>query len=110
MNPEIKQKWVAALRSGEYQQGKHRLHSIGGKFCCQGVLTDLRVKAEGLAWGRERALDGRRICWSDDTVAWAGISDPDVEVEINGTVAPLWEHNDTGRTFAEIANAIEEQL
>jgi len=36
-------KWVAALRSGEYEQGKHRLKkeklSGGYKYCCLGVLN-----------------------------------------------------------------------
>lgn len=42
MNPEIKAKWLAALRSGEYQQGRGCLRR-GSKefpqFCCLGVLA-----------------------------------------------------------------------
>lgn len=48
MNPEIKAQWVAALRSGEYQQGKNYLTRVtpeGDKHCCLGVLCDLAVKA-----------------------------------------------------------------
>lgn len=42
-------KWVAALRSGNYKQGKGRLRTSGenGKqdeFCCLGVWCDLRSK------------------------------------------------------------------
>lgn len=43
MNQEVKKMWVEALRSGEYQQGKHHLND-NGKFCCLGVLCDLAVK------------------------------------------------------------------
>lgn len=40
MDPEIKAKWVAALRSGKYKQGRGRLRS-GDEFCCLGVLCDI---------------------------------------------------------------------
>lgn len=44
MDADLKAKWVAALRSGEYQQGQTRLkRTIGdtAKYCCLGVLCDL---------------------------------------------------------------------
>ena len=37
MNKEIKEKWVAALRSGEYEQARKKLYYAGG-YCCLGVL------------------------------------------------------------------------
>lgn len=40
LKPEIKQKWIKALRSGEYQQTKGRLKRDDG-FCCLGVLCDV---------------------------------------------------------------------
>ena len=40
MDQELKAKWVAALRSGEYEQGSDVLYR-GGKFCCLGVLHKL---------------------------------------------------------------------
>ncbi len=33
---EFKEKWIAALRSGEYEQGEIMLH-YKGTFCCIGV-------------------------------------------------------------------------
>lgn len=39
MNPEIKQNWLEALRSGKYQQGRGCLKQ-GNKYCCLGVLCD----------------------------------------------------------------------
>ena len=49
MNKEVKQQWVAALRSGEYKQGKNALRrqyeGEDAEFCCLGVLCDLAVKA-----------------------------------------------------------------
>jgi hypothetical protein len=32
------ERWDAALRGGEYKQGIGRLQTIGGEFCCLGVL------------------------------------------------------------------------
>lgn len=40
MNPEIKAKWVEALRSGRYEQTSGRLKD-GDAFCCIGVLCDV---------------------------------------------------------------------
>lgn len=36
LDPTKKALWVAALRSGEYEQGRGNLHDKG-KFCCLGV-------------------------------------------------------------------------
>lgn len=49
MDPKLKAKWVAALRSGEYLQGDGYLVQVDGddeedgehKFCCLGVLCDI---------------------------------------------------------------------
>ncbi len=38
MDPNIKAKWVEALRSGEYKQGIGLLRDCDGGFCCLGVL------------------------------------------------------------------------
>jgi hypothetical protein len=38
MKAETKEKWVAALRSGEYQQCAGVLQDISGANCCLGVL------------------------------------------------------------------------
>lgn len=41
--------WLAALRSGEYEQGRGCL-SDNGKFCCLGVACDIAVKQEMGVW------------------------------------------------------------
>ena len=54
MNPEIKTKWVEALRSGRYEQGRSYLRSQGPdgtlRYCCLGVLTEL---TERTRWDSE---------------------------------------------------------
>lgn len=47
MNPDIKERWIAALRSGEYEQGTATLRGTDGKYCCLGVLCELAV-ADGV--------------------------------------------------------------
>ena len=47
MEVPVLKEWIKALRSGNYAQGKTRLHSeSGGKhtYCCLGVLCELAVK------------------------------------------------------------------
>ena len=52
MNPEVKEKWITALESGEYPKIEGRLRSSAG-YCSLGVLGDLAVR-EGLAeWTTE---------------------------------------------------------
>lgn len=44
MNKELKDKWLQALRSGEYLQGEHRLATVEGdevRYCCLGVLCEV---------------------------------------------------------------------
>lgn len=120
MNPEVKARWVAALRSGEYKQTKGVLKKNGG-HCCLGVLCDLYAREAGLPnWGvaslsdaaegkaffaqqGDAGLPGARV------VIWSGLN-PDANVRIKSTRQPLYDHNDNGATFAEIADAIEKQL
>lgn len=40
MPKNIKDKWVAALRSGDYKQGREWL-VVDDKYCCLGVLCDV---------------------------------------------------------------------
>lgn len=41
MDPELKKKWVEALRSGRYKQGTEMLRSLDDEFCCLGVLCEV---------------------------------------------------------------------
>jgi hypothetical protein len=50
MNQEYKTEWLAALRSGEYDQGKFKLKHKDNTFCCLGVLCDLYLNKNNLTW------------------------------------------------------------
>ena len=60
MDQELKAKWVAALRSGEYKQGYGRLFSPREKsYCCLGVLCDV-IDPKG--WDMVTSEDGKEYC------------------------------------------------
>ncbi len=121
MNPEVKQMWVAALRSGEYEQGTLRLRSHDDKYCCLGVLCDLAVKAgvdiRILSQGGEYTYDGDAVSLPDVVQEWAGLSDNDndtpqdpmIETELYGS-RQLSQLNDNKHSFEEIADLIDECL
>ena len=111
MNPEIRAQWCAALRSGEYKQGKEELlyeTADGPRYCCLGVLTDLYLKA-GQPVEFEDDGDSYSV-WNWDAVLappvrdWAGLG------ESNPYLTPALaaaEINDDGTAFPEIADLID---
>lgn len=95
MKQDIKERWLAALRSGEYPQAEGYLapaimdddeqYKPRG-FCCLGVLCEIAV-ADGIV---ERALNGEHYEYADEgselpdaVQRWAGLSQaiPDVRTE-----------------------------
>ncbi len=119
MDPEIRAQWVAALRSGNYRQGKGTLRrDSDGTFCCLGVLCELAVAA-GVT-DRQPSGYGRGGWWSASALPisvqeWAGLANPDPRVfdPLSGRVRSLASLNDRdteGRTFDQIAVLIEEYL
>lgn len=113
MNKKIKALWVAALRSGEYKQGHRQLRS-GDKFCCLGVLCNLHAQAHPKVAAKETdpiLYMGRLGFLPPAVVKWAGLQyDYGARVTIKAFNGSLSHHNDSGRTFNEIADAIEAQL
>lgn len=117
MNPEIKARWVAALRSGEYKQGRGDLRRESGEFCCLGVLCDL-FDPDAWTHGVVANHHGAYGTPGDKVLQWSGLYDSNPSVTIGGVKAALANHNDgierervvIARTFLEIADAIEAQL
>lgn len=128
MNSQVKEKWVAALRSGEYQQGNNSLRSNQG-FCCLGVLCDLYAKEHSQDWEYVNAYSEQNTkakdSWSfqeetqflpEKVMNWAQLEDNNPEVEILDKDGNLIQHeilsmmNDDGVSFSIIADVIEEGL
>lgn len=122
MNKEIKEKWLEALRSGEYKQARSTLR-IYDNYCCLGVLCNIYHKETGN--GEWKALyedvfrfyspnDNERYTLTTDIINWAGLNEnvnprnPIVKYkEQEEFLATL---NDNGISFDNLANIIEKEL
>lgn len=100
MKTELKQKWLDALRSGKYKQGKGLLRDRNDCFCCLGVLCDVA----GMRW----------IPGATEDYAPAGQSiympTPKQREELGlsfEVAAHFSKRNDNGNTFRDIAHEIE---
>ena len=124
MNQDIKQRWIDALRSGQYQQGIDCLRDAQDRFCCLGVLCDLYVKdndepGSEACWERVPDGDDFRYCLHnmvgvlpEEVKRWAEMDKANPYVRRpDHPLTSLAALNDTGRvTFDDIATVIEEQL
>lgn len=89
--PEIKAKWVATLRSGDYKQASGSLHwPAFDTYCCLGVLCKIQEMGTVDSKDNYRPLE-----------AALGLD----------TMMTLVDMNDVDKkSFAEIADYIEENL
>jgi len=126
MNPEIKDRWIAALRSGSYKQTQGQLRSVSEPncYCCLGVLADLYLKDTQQDWRLQAGVDEEgsdqkryllhRNCFLDlslEVLGWAGLHDSNPVVIYDDEGWSLAELNDdVGLSFTQIADIIDEQL
>lgn len=104
MNPTIKKQWIDALRSGKYKQGKYHLYDeVDNTYCCLGVLCKIIYPTKDI---RDLSQYGKEEVPSDDIVNISGLfrNNP---ITPRGSLAYL---NDSGKSFNEIADIIEEYL
>ena len=110
MNKRVKKMWVAALRSGEYEQCRKVLRNGEGGFCCLGVLCDLYAKETGDSEGE--AFDSIDNELAPCVTEWAGLADSN---PILGSNLCATGHNDgwkniKAKTFTKISNLIQRYL
>ena len=108
--------WVAALRSGKYEQGPGFLKQ-DDKYCCLGVACDIYIRSnEGLseAWepevcSRTWKCCGKRSTLPEAAAKWIGLRD-DCGCFRNGPAKSLVELNDSKKwSFDQIADFIESE-
>lgn len=110
---EVVKKWLAALRSGSYRQGRGKLRR-GDEFCCLGVLCDLAVQCNVILESVKsqvlfgvHSYDGATAVLPKRVADWAGLSTVDgVFTNDNGQITSLTGLNDNGESFATIADVI----
>jgi hypothetical protein len=132
MKKEIANKWIAALESGKYQQGKNALEveeNNTSKFCCLGVLCNLAYEEKVIKRIYGTVLPHISYGTFDDmsstllppsVINWAGIKcdnfsgefgenkkkDATIPEEKRNTLMKL--NDKEGFSFKEIANIIRE--
>ena len=131
MDESVKQEWIEALRSGDYEQSRHALRRTNGtdRFCCLGVLCDLYQDTTGKGEWQESSVEeidcyrfttpnGRsKSVLPEDVREWAGlhgsrgvILNPDDLPNDKSTRHSLSSLNDANYSFGEIADVIEQNL
>lgn len=120
MKKEYADKWIEALRSGKYEQGQGTLRTKDDKFCCLGVLCDLieperwTFDLKTREWSNGEVSDDlpsprpSTATLPTDIVAEVGIRTSSGKFTKGGVESTLWWQNDSGRTFDEISNIIEQ--
>lgn len=122
MNPEVKTKWLEALRGGEYKQARGVLRTAEDGYCCLGVLSQI-ASDEGVMPQPEKSQYGESYAWVNkdgmttnnmylpkDVMAWSGLDSSSGEINNGNCNCNLAKMNDKGHTFDEIADIIEENL
>jgi hypothetical protein len=118
-NEEVIGRWVDALRSGEYSQGKGALcefNKSNYSYCCLGVLCEL-AKQDGIVVKKEilycngysegyASYNGSSGTLPQDVITWAGLPSGN-PITWAGFLTNL---NDYGMSFTEIADVIEEEF
>lgn len=119
MPKDMKEKWVAALRSGEYRQAAGALTKDGG-YCCLGVLQcavdgEVEDKNAGLPseWWCEKS--GLRDGNGNEFYGGEYAEDDGVDLQIkSGILSILNDGNEIKGikplTFPEIADLIEKEV
>lgn len=112
MNKEIKGKWLAALRGGEYEQGRGYLRRGDNTFCCLGVLADIAAK-EGVCPAPTLKADSLIPHYTYDGFSgdltyhletWSGIPYGNTQTKL------MTMNDEDGASFSWIADWIEENL
>lgn len=125
MNPEIKERWIAKLESGEITQLQGILGNVDGERCCLGVLCDLAVE-DGIIDPPRVTIRGtlnyedNAAVLPESVAVWAGFSEPDsYRYNTNGGYDgsedgifsnALSADNDNGVNFLGIAQKIRENF
>lgn len=113
MKKEIAEQWIAALRSGDYKQGRQQLRSKNNEFCCLGVLCNLHAQAHpeiAEQQAQQQSYLNNSAYLPYQVRMWAGMHDrtgmPRQVVSVCGKIS-LSIANDDRISFDRIATFIE---
>ena len=103
---EIINKWIHALRSGEYKQTKNVLASPEG-FCCLGVLCEVMQIPKTID---DDGITTYEFGGIGDTAMLRGLTLKTLEDLLGYYAVNLSVMNDKGMNFKEIADKIESSV
>ena len=108
LDATIKAQWLAALRSGQYKQTTGVLRAKeddhNPRYCCLGVLCDVLSSD---AWASDERYGGDSELFGWRQLRSNQISVPGLTIQEANRLVKL---NDEGKSFAEIADYIEEKM
>lgn len=115
MKTEVKTQWIAALRSGTYQQTNSALCK-NGSYCCLGVLCEItpdikRKKAQISPWDKDTTIE-IEFAYKDENYR-SGYLPSQLASEVGLSEeqqSKLANMNDEGISFVEIAGYIEQAI
>ena len=97
--PFIKE-WIAALRSGLFEQTSGKLRSLDNKYCCLGVACALKDNSKWTTMEKEYHWNREYNLWPQDFQDEVGLTGDEVR--------ELWHRNDTRlHNFNQIADYLE---
>ncbi len=105
MKKITRQKWLNALRSNRFKQGRGSLRQQGEKgplHCCLGVLCEITGKGNAPYLVGGYGYPGNMWTNGAPIMAYAGLNETEQAV--------LADKNDNGVSFNEIADWIEENI
>ena len=119
MEPELKQRWLDALRSGGYDKGVGRLKGRDNDYCCLGVLADISNVGEwkqGEDGWEFRIDEDVAQDWAKEHASWAETM-PNCTTYF-GSVVGLSQYdqkalallNDQAHSFEPVITRIEETV
>lgn len=117
MFQRVKDMWISALLSGEFEQGERSLKDENGLYCCLGVLCELHRREVGISsWHIDYGGNIYRYLGSVGLLPkvvmdWAGLMEKDPTVSAGeGREMTLSGANDSACTFEQIGQFIEASL
>ena len=112
MKPEVKEQWLEALRSGDYEQGRHYLAHTDGGHCCLGVLA--KACGDSEAWVGAFYRGNRQVLNMDPDTGLDEFGLSDITrsklMDMNDGVTGPEGFRQAPKSFDEIADWIEANI
>lgn len=118
MNAKTRDKWVKALRSGKYEQmqaslGFRPAKNRPARYCCLGVLASLESKKLGAGWDVVGSKGEALSVPTQNNLSFTGhlpITACQLLALDDMVMRELATANDSGQSFDEIADLIEQRV